>query len=74
MRYITIYGMVSDVIKRFDWLISVERKFGGKMIVEFRKWSMVTSKWKQLIRRYTRRRRRIHILSYLKLTVAEVFL
>ena len=26
----TIYGMASDVIKRFDWLISVQGKFGGK--------------------------------------------
>ena len=32
LRYITIYGMVSDVIKRFDWLISVEGKFGGKNV------------------------------------------
>ena len=30
LRYITKYGMDSDVIKRFDWLISVEGKFGGK--------------------------------------------
>ena len=56
LRYITKYGMASDVIERFDWLIAVERKLGGKMIVEFQKWSMVTSKWKQLVRRYTRRK------------------
>ena len=30
LGYITIYGMASDVIKRFDWLISVKGKFGGK--------------------------------------------